>query len=201
MARTPKPTAGRQDINPGKTSKPDHVIRDAANDGANAEPSGDLDRTHDPNAFKVGYGQPPLHSRFKPGQSGNPKGREKNSRNMRTILQQVLNEDMQIRQGNGRVRRMATVEALVRTILGHAFKGEFKAVASLLLLVKQCGYGADHNEPAADLLAGIDPKAIISDFINRNGSEARMALETTPAEETPASASSAPSAFPPKKPT
>lgn len=27
--------------------------------------------------FKVGYGCPPLHTRFKPGQSGNPKGRVK----------------------------------------------------------------------------------------------------------------------------
>jgi hypothetical protein len=27
--------------------------------------------------FEVGYGRPPLHTRFKPGQSGNPKGRVK----------------------------------------------------------------------------------------------------------------------------
>ena len=25
--------------------------------------------------YEVGYGKPPKHSRFKPGQSGNPKGR------------------------------------------------------------------------------------------------------------------------------
>ena len=60
----------------------------------------------DPGSFEVGYGRPPLHSRFKPGQSGNPKGRAKQSRNMRTIVQQVLSENMQIREG-GRLRRMS----------------------------------------------------------------------------------------------
>ena len=36
------------------------------------------------------------------------------SRNMRTIMQQVLNEDMPIREGD-RLRRMPAFEALVRT--------------------------------------------------------------------------------------
>ena len=33
---------------------------------------------------KVGYGKPPLHSRFTRGQSGNPKGRPKGVRNFKT---------------------------------------------------------------------------------------------------------------------
>jgi hypothetical protein len=44
--------------------------------------------------YAVGKYRPPLHSRFKPGQSGNPKGRAKQSRNLRTIVNQVLSEDM-----------------------------------------------------------------------------------------------------------
>ena len=34
--------------------------------------------------FSVGYGKPPAHTQFKPGQSGNPKGRRKGQRNVRT---------------------------------------------------------------------------------------------------------------------
>ena len=34
-----------------------------------------------PAAYAVGYGKPPAHSRFTPGQSGNPKGRPKGARN------------------------------------------------------------------------------------------------------------------------
>jgi hypothetical protein len=37
-----------------------------------------------------GYGKPPLHTRFKPGQSGNPRGRPKGSLNFTTDLKTVL---------------------------------------------------------------------------------------------------------------
>ena len=33
---------------------------------------------------QVGYRKPPVHTRFKPGQSGNPKGRPKGPRNLAT---------------------------------------------------------------------------------------------------------------------
>ena len=172
MARTPssKPAASRQDTDPAKTAEPDHVTRDAANGGAYAATAGNPDATHAPDTYTVGYGHPPVQSRFKPGQSGNTKGRQKQSRNMRTVLQQVLGEDMQIREG-GRVRRMPTFEALVRTTLSRAFKGDPKAMTSLLVLVRHCGYGADHDAPAAELLSGTDFKAIINEYMDRNAPE------------------------------
>ena len=34
---------------------------------------------------EVGYGKPPKHTRFKPGQSGNSKGRPKGVRNFRRM--------------------------------------------------------------------------------------------------------------------
>ena len=39
----------------------------------------------------VGYGKPPRSRRFKPGQSGNPKGRPKGAKNRDTILRELLN--------------------------------------------------------------------------------------------------------------
>ena len=85
---------------------------------------------------------------------------------MRTTMQQVLNEDMQIREGD-RLRRMPAFEALVRTTLNRAFKGDPKAMASLLVLVRHCGYGTDRDEPATELLSGVDAEAIINDYIER----------------------------------
>ena len=41
-------------------------------------------------SYAVGYRRPPLHSRFKPGQSGNPSGRSKGSQNLKTMFEQVL---------------------------------------------------------------------------------------------------------------
>ena len=36
-------------------------------------------------AYAVGWGKPPRHTRFKKGQSGNPKGRPPGSKNMNTL--------------------------------------------------------------------------------------------------------------------
>ena len=71
--------------------------------------------------YEVGYARPPLRTRFKPGQSGNPKGRTKQSQNLRTIVRQVSNEQIQIREGD-RPRRMSRMEALVRSTFTRAFK-------------------------------------------------------------------------------
>lgn len=37
-----------------------------------------------PPGYAIGRGRPPVHSRFKPGQPGNPKGRRKGARNKRS---------------------------------------------------------------------------------------------------------------------
>ena len=50
---------------------------------------------------QVGYGRPPLHTRFKPGQSGNPKGRPKGAKNEDTILREIMNRPIDIREGGG----------------------------------------------------------------------------------------------------
>ena len=41
---------------------------------------------------KVGYGNPPQHTRFKKGQSGNPRGRPKGTLNLATVLARTLRE-------------------------------------------------------------------------------------------------------------
>jgi hypothetical protein len=41
-------------------------------------------------AFKVGYKSPPQHSRFQPGRSGNPRGRQKAVRNLGSDVKRTL---------------------------------------------------------------------------------------------------------------
>ena len=182
------PQTSPQETEPA--GEPGHAVDDAS---PTLQSSADLDLGSEPRSFAVGYGRPPVHSRFKPGKSGNPKGRAKQSRNMRTIVQQVLNEDMQIREG-GRLRRMSAMEALVRTTLTRSFKGDPKALVSLIVIMKQSGYGPDRDEPAADLLSGSDYEAIVADYLARNLSsdEADPEIGASNERSTPTASSTEP---------
>src|SRR5260370_39352943 len=117
----------------------------------------------------------------------------KQSRNMRTIVQQVLNEDMQIREG-GRLRRMSAMEALVRTTLTRSFKGDPKALVSLIVIMKQSGYGPDRDEPMADLLSTADYEVILADYRARNFSSDKLApeIDTSNENSTPTASSTEP---------
>ena len=43
-----------------------------------------------PSAYAVGYGRPPKHTRFKPGTSGNPRGRPKSAQGLNTLARKVM---------------------------------------------------------------------------------------------------------------
>jgi hypothetical protein len=137
--------------------------RNAAPESDRHSQDGESDQNH---GYAVGYRRPPKHTRFKPGQSGNPKGRKKGTINLNTVLKKVLNEDVLIREG-GRQRRMPKLEALVRNTLAQAFKGDPKAYASLGLLMRQSGYGNDPDEVTAENLLGANYQHIVDDFLAR----------------------------------
>ena len=48
------------------------------------------DQSDDKQNSAVGYGRPPVNRQFKPGQSGNPRGRPKGSKNFATIFAEAL---------------------------------------------------------------------------------------------------------------
>jgi hypothetical protein len=133
--------------------------------------------------YTVGYGRPPLHSRFKPGQSGNPKGRAKGSHNLRTIVKQVSNEQISIREGD-RLRRMSRMEALVRTIFIRAFKGDPKALGSLTVLLRQIGL-TESEETTTELVQGAEYAAIVADFLARHGVEHAASDDAVNAADSP----------------
>lgn len=85
-------------------------------------------------SYEVGYGKPPAATRFKPGQSGNPKGRPKGSRNFETDLKDELDEKILVREGS-RERPMTKQQALFKTLTAKALKGDVAAIRALIDLI------------------------------------------------------------------
>jgi hypothetical protein len=84
---------------------------------------------------RVGYGRPPMMTRFRPGQSGNPRGRPKGARNLGTVVAAALSERVAINE-NGRRRRITKLEAAVKQLVNRAASGEARATQLLLALVQ-----------------------------------------------------------------
>ena len=95
--------------------------------------------------YQVGYGHPPTHTRFKPGQSGNPKGRPKGAKNEVTILTNILNRQIDSRQG-GRVRKISVLEGILLRFTEDALKGNPKSATFLLNRYHSTEGGARETE-------------------------------------------------------
>ncbi len=88
--------------------------------------------------YKVGHRRPPLHSRFKPGQSGNPSGRVKGSKNLKTLFHQILNEEITLREG-GEVKKVTKAEAMMRGLIISALKGDTRSLTTMFRLAELSG--------------------------------------------------------------
>ncbi|KNX39897.1 hypothetical protein ROTO_35640 [Roseovarius tolerans] len=126
------------------------------------------DNDHD---YDVGYGKPPKHSQFQKGQSGNPNGRPKGSKNISTILRERLFSKVTIVE-NGRRKQITMVEALFRTLLKSGLEGDVRALdrlIKLLPLAEADTLAADEVTDASEIDA--TDEAILRHFIKMRGSE------------------------------
>lgn len=83
---------------------------------------------------KVGYRRPPKHSRFKPGQSGNPRGRQKRDTTIVEALSDELRATITV-QENGRQLRITKAKTVAKSLVMKAVKGDTKAFALIMQLV------------------------------------------------------------------
>ena len=100
--------------------------------------------------YEVGYGKPPKHARFQPGRSGNPRGRPKGTKNLKTDLMEELGEKIVIREGD-RSQKVSKQRALLKSVVNRAIKGDARAIGialSTMMRLLDTGEGAPVAEEA-----------------------------------------------------
>jgi hypothetical protein len=84
--------------------------------------------------YDVDYGKPPLHARFRKGQSGNPKGRSKGAKNFATIFMTAMSQSMAINE-NGKRKKISKIAAAVTQLANDAARGDQEIDPAHLCLV------------------------------------------------------------------
>jgi hypothetical protein len=122
--------------------------------------------------YKVGYGRPPLATRFRAGQSGNPRGRPRGAKNLSTLTREKLQAKVPVREG-GRERRMSKGEIGVTKLVNRfAETGDPKLFLLLTRLLETGTAGEGSPSSAAGSPSPDEAQAsdadILSWFISLN---------------------------------
>jgi Family of unknown function (DUF5681) len=105
--------------------------------------------------FKVGYKRPPRHSRFQPGQSGNPRGRQRAARNLGSDVKRTLESPVRLNE-QGKTKRVSTQEAALLRLREKALKGDARSLDRLLQLAQTFNNGAATDSPGGKAVAAED---------------------------------------------
>ena len=132
----------------GSGESPQDGVDDNFNEGAGGVPGDGMDEGDD--CYEVGYGKPPKSGRFKPGQSGNPRGRKKGTRGLKTDLLNELSAKSSIRI-NGKEVKGTRQQLMIMTQSIRAAAGDLKASALLLPIILQVLGVEDRNAGKAKL--------------------------------------------------
>ncbi len=110
--------------------------------------------------YVVGYGKPPAHSRFKKGESGNPKGRPKGTLNLETVLMHTLRETVVINE-NGQRNAVTKLEAAFKQLVNKSVSGDLGALRQLLTVLVMVEQRSQEAAVPLDTLDHADQKVVM----------------------------------------
>lgn len=112
----------------------------------------------------TGYKRPPIASRWKKGQSGNPSGRKRGSLNLRTDLIAELEEVIQINEG-GSPRRITKQRALLKSLAARGIQGDARAANLILNLISRLL--EPDEQPTTSAEVSVEDEAILQAYLAR----------------------------------
>ncbi len=95
---------------------------------------------------KVGYKKPPKSTQFKPGQSGNPKGRPKKVKNIQELVKTIMEEEVPIKLRGEQVQ-VTMLEAYYRSLAHGAVALKTNAMKELSPHLKQLDKRKNLEQP------------------------------------------------------
>jgi hypothetical protein len=130
--------------------------------------------------YEVGYGKPPVHSRFRPGQSGYPAGRRKGVRNLKTDVKRMLAMPVKVKEG-GRTRTKSTQEAALLVLRERTLNANTRAFDRIIDLALR--FNNDEGGQAQQLTA--DDRAILAAYMARFVTDAMTSAKGSTANDPP----------------
>jgi hypothetical protein len=115
--------------------------------------------------YNIGYCRPPRSTQFKPGTSGNPRGRPKGMKSVAKLLEEALSRRVTI-QENGRERKMRAQDVIIRGLVNDAARRDSRALKLLFALIDRYGITNEREIDPATLNA--DDQNLIDSYLSRH---------------------------------
>jgi len=133
--------------------------------------------------YPVGYKKPPRHTQFKPGLSGNAKGRSKGAKNFATVIEKELRARIEVTE-NGRRKRISKREAIAKQAVNRAAAGDHKATSTLL---NEARFQESQNQvPIAQrVIIGPEDETVMDNILQRIRQSEPLCLDGEAASEPP----------------
>ena len=112
--------------------------------------------------YDVGYVKTPVHTRFQPGSSGNPKGKVRGQKALKSELLEELSARVPVME-DGKRRMLSKQTIIVKRMVSDAAKGDAKARDQLLRLIDQVEK-SQPPAPSADPIGSARDAEVLARF-------------------------------------